>query len=188
RCQLVLDTSSSMYYPEKGLNKLLFSIYAAASLMYLLKKQRDAFGLTFFSDKIEFSAQQKSTAVHLKYLFSELQKLMSVQGAEKKTAVAATLHQIAEQIHKRSLVVIFSDMFENGGSLAPVFSALQHLKYKKHEVVVFNVHDRKSELDFDFENRPYHFVDIETGEEMKVNPAQVRENYLRAVQEHQKEL
>lgn len=188
RCQLVLDTSSSMYYPEKGLNKLLFSIYSAASLMYLLKKQRDAFGLTFFSDKIEFSAPVKSTAVHQKYLFSELQKLILTQPKEKKTAVAAALHEIAEQIHKRSLVIIFSDMFESGGNLAPVFSALQHLKYKKHEVVVFNVHERKSELEFDFENRPYHFVDIETGEEMKVNPAQVRENYLLAVQAHQKEL
>src|SRR5690606_18314420 len=136
RCQLVLDTSSSMYYPEKGLNKLLFSVYAAASLMYLLKKQRDAFGLTFFSDRIEFSASAKSTAVHQKYLFSELQKLISQKPAEKKTAVAAALHQIAEQVHKRSLVIIFSDMFESGGNLAPVFSALQHLKYKKHEVVV----------------------------------------------------
>src|SRR5688572_19981865 len=86
RCQIVLDVSSSMYYPEKDFNKLLFSVYSAASLMYLFKKQRDAFGLSCFSDKLELSTPAKSTAIHQKYLFSELEKLMTRQRRGDHTA------------------------------------------------------------------------------------------------------
>jgi uncharacterized protein (DUF58 family) len=191
RCQLVLDISSSMYYPGKDFNKLLFSIYSAASLMYLFKKQRDAFGLSCFSDKLEFSTPAKSTAVHQKYLFNELEKLMvrPVQGS--KTSVAAALHEIAELIHKRSLVIIFSDMFESGideERLSNIFAALQHLKYNKHEVVVFNVLDFKKELNFEFENRPYQFIDLETAEELKVHPSQVKEQYTALLTGFRKEL
>lgn len=184
RCQLVLDISSSMYFPENEFNKLLFSAYSAASLMYLLKKQRDAFGLSCFSDKIDLFTPAKSTAIHQKYLFAELEKLMSKKSKHVKTSVAASLHEIAELLHKRSMVIIFSDMFESAAtedSLQEVFSALQHLKYNKHEVIIFNVMDSKKELDFDFENRPYHFIDMETGEELKTHPLQVKESYTGAV-------
>ncbi len=190
RCQIVLDISSSMYYPEKDFNKLLFSVYSAASLMYLFKKQRDAFGLSCFSDKLELSTPAKSTAIHQKYLFSELEKLMNRERRGDGTAVAPALHEIAEQIHKRSLVIIFSDMLEGGddGQLTDIFSALQHLKHNKHEVVIFNVLDHKMELDFNFENRPYHFVDLESGEELKVHPGNVKEAYLSAISLYHKEL
>lgn len=191
RCQLVLDISSSMHYPEKNFNKLLFSIYSAASLMYLLKKQRDAFGLSCFSDKLELTTPAKSTVVHQKYLFSELEKLINRENRGNKTAVASALHEIAEQIHKRSLVIIFSDMFEGGTSedqLGDIFAALQHLKHNKHEVIIFNVLDHKKELDFDFENRPYHFVDMETGEELKVHPSSIKESYLSTIHNYHTEL
>lgn len=191
RCQIVMDISSSMYFPEKDFNKTMFSVYSAASLIYLFKKQRDAFGLSFFSDKVEFSSPAKSTTVHQKYLFSELENLLSQQSRGKQTAVASALHDIAEQIHKRSLVIIFSDMLEGGNSdqqLNEIFSALQHLKHNKHEVVVFNVLDHQKELDFDYANRPYHFIDMESGEELKVHPANVKETYLQAVQDYHKEL
>lgn len=190
RCQIVLDVSSSMYYPEKDFNKLLFSVYSAASLMYLFKKQRDAFGLSCFSDKLELSTPAKSTTIHQKYLFSELEKLMNRDRRGDGTAVASALHEIAEQIHKRSLVIIFSDMLEGGGDkeLSDIFSALQHLKHNKHEVVIFNVLDHKMELGFNFENRPYHFVDLESGEELKVHPGNVKEAYLNAVSAYHKEL
>lgn len=190
RCQIVMDVSSSMYYPEKDFNKLLFSVYAAASLMYLFKKQRDAFGLSFFSDKLEFSTVAKSTATHQKYLFSELEKLLNRKGRGHSTAVASALHEIAEQIHKRSMVIIFSDMLEGetDDGLSEMFSALQHLKHNKHEVVIFNVLDHKKELNFEFDNRPYHFVDLESGEELKIHPGNVKETYLKAVQSYHKEL
>lgn len=191
RCQLVIDISSSMYFPEKDFNKLLFSVYSAASLMYLFKKQRDAFGLSCFSDHLEFSTQAKSTAIHQKYLFAELQKLMTADPRGKQTAVATALHEIAEQIHKRSLVIIFSDMLGNvtpQDQLNDIFSALQHLKHNKHEIVIFNVLDHKKELDFEFDNRPYHFVDMESGEELKLNPQNVKETYLQQVESYHKEL
>lgn len=190
RCQIVIDVSSSMFYPEKDFNKLLFSVYAAASLMYLFKKQRDAFGLSFFSDKLELSTLAKSTTIHQKYLFSELEKLMNRKGRGDRTAVASALHEIAEQIHKRSLVIIFSDMLEGEANdrLSEIFSALQHLKHNKHEVVIFNVLDHKKELNFDFDNRPYHFVDLESGEELKIHPNNVKEAYLKAVNSYHKEL
>ena len=191
RCQLVLDISSSMYYPQKEFNKLLFSVYSAASLMYLFKKQRDAFGLSLFSDKLELSTPAKSTTVHQKYLFTELEKLMTVQSHQSGTSVANALHEIAELIHKRSLVIIFSDMLDAGAGekgLSEIFAALQHLKYNKHEVIIFNVLDFKHELAFDFENRPYRFIDMETGEELKVQPSQVKENYIESIEDFRKEL
>jgi uncharacterized protein (DUF58 family) len=191
RCQIVMDVSSSMYYPEKDFNKLLFSVYTAASLIYLFKKQRDAFGLSVFSDTLEFSTQAKSTSVHQKYLFAELESLLKREGRGNKTSVAAALHTIADQIHKRSLVIIFSDMLEGGtegDKLAEIFSALQHLKHNKHEVVIFNVMDHQKELNFEFENRPYHFIDMESGEELKVQANQVKETYLNAIQTYHQQL
>lgn len=190
RCQIVIDVSSSMYYPAKDFNKLLFSVHAAASLMYLFKKQRDAFGLSCFSDKLELSTSAKSTTIHQKYLFSELEKLINRNGRGERTAVATALHEIAEQIHKRSLVIIFSDMLEGeaAGQLSEIFSALQHLKHNKHEVIMFNVLDHKKELNFDFENRPYHFIDLESDEELKIHPNNVKEAYIQAVNMYQKEL
>jgi uncharacterized protein (DUF58 family) len=180
-----------MYYPDKEFNKLLFSVYAAASLMYLFKKQRDAFGLSTFAAEVELSTPVKSTAVHQKYLFTELEKLMQRQSKGDKTNVASALHEIAEQIHKRSLVIIFSDMLEtaaDGSGLDEIFVALQHLKYNKHEVVIFNVLDHTKEFDFSFENRPHHFIDLETGEELKLHPAEVKETYLNSIQQFHKEL
>lgn len=190
RCQVVLDVSSSMYYPQKDFNKLLFSIYSAASLMYLFKKQRDAFGLSLISDKLELSTPAKSTAIHQKYLFSELEKLMGKESSGVRTEIAPALHEIAEQIHKRSLVIIFSDMLEGGSGdeLGAIFSALQHLKHNKHEVIIFNVLDHKLELDFEFENRPHHFIDLESGEELKLHPGTVKDSYLDAVNSFHKEL
>lgn len=190
RCQIVMDASSSMFYPDKKFNKFLFSAYSAAALIYLLKKQRDAFGLSVFSDQIKFSSDAKSTAAHQKYLFSELEKLILGDSMNSRTNIASALHEIAEQIHKRSLVIIFSDMLEleSEEGLSRTFSALQHLKHNKHEVILFNVLDHKMELEFNFENRPYNFVDIETGEVLKIHPNHVRDSYLQSIDSYHKEL
>ena len=190
RCQIVIDVSSSMYYPDQFFNKLLFSVYASASLMYLFKKQRDAFGLSFFSDQLELTTTAKSTTAHHIYLFSELEKLMNRKSSGHPTDVASAMHQLAEQIHKRSLVIIFSDMLEaeSAEGLNKIFASLQHLKHNKHEVIIFNVLDHKMELGFEFDNRPYHFIDIESGEDLKIHPNNVRESYLEAVNSYHKEL
>ena len=180
RCFLLLDTSSSMNFPEKETSKLEFSIYAAASLMHLFKKQRDAFGLCLFSDKIDWISAAKSTSSHLFYLYAQLEKAYNEPKVNTTTNITGVLHHIAEQIHQRSMVIIFSDMLENGMNdekLQNLFAAIQHLKYNKHEVVIFNVTDKQKELDFDFANRPHHFIDMESGENIKVHPGKIRDAY-----------
>ncbi len=191
RCQILIDCSSSMYYPDKGINKFQFSALASAALMNLLKRQRDAFGLTLFAEQIEFHTGTKSTMAHQKYLLNELEKHLRAESILKKTNIVENLHLIAEQIHKRSLVVIFSDLLENSiseTSTDELFAALQHLKFNKHEVIIFNVNERKHELDFDFENRPYHFIDAETNEQVKLNPFQLKRIYLDRMNEFKKQV
>lgn len=184
RCQIVIDTSASMQFPEgEENNKLKFSIYAAAALCELLKQQRDAFGLTLFEDKIIQHYAAKGSPLHQKLILNTLSELLGNSFKNKTTDASSALNQIAEIIHQRSLVIIFSDMFESNSENDALFSALQHLKYKKHEVVLFHVVDRSKEMNFEFENKPYHFIDLETGEEIKLNPSQIKEQYKKSVNE-----
>ena len=164
RCYLLLDTSSSMNFPDKGVNKLQYSIYAIASLMYLFKKQRDAFGLCLFSDKIDWISPVRSTSTHLFYLYAELEKAYKQPRQNTSTNITDVLHHIAEEVHQRSMIIIFSDMLENNMNpekLNALFAAIQHLKYNKHEVIIFNVNDKHKEFDLGFDNRPHQFIDME---------------------------
>jgi uncharacterized protein (DUF58 family) len=186
RCQIIVDNSGSMHFPgkellEKGtMNKITFSAHAAAAIMNLLKMQRDAVGLSIFSDRLEENTPARSSTLHQKLLFMKLEEAMNSGGAgqQRRTAAASALHQIAETIHKRSLVILFSDMMDSMNDANEFFNALQHLKYNKHEVILFHVTDKKLEQEFRFENRPYQFIDVETGETVKVHANQVRESYL----------
>ncbi|MEJ2883110.1 DUF58 domain-containing protein [Pedobacter sp. GR22-6] len=187
RCQFIIDVSSSMYFPMGEYNKLNFAIQAVAALIYLLKRQRDAFGLSLFTDHLILNTAAKSTTTHQKYLYTHLEEVLKLQKMDLKTNVEQSLHQIAELIHKRSLVVIFSDMLSTGQdeqSTEALFSALQHLKFNKHEVVIFNVTDKSKEVDFNFENRPYEFVDMETGATLKAHASKVKEAYLNKIAQH----
>lgn len=186
RCQIIIDNSSSMYFPLidkpdfENPNKITFSIYAAAALITMLKKQRDAVGLSVFSDHIEIHTSARSTTAHQKYLFSLLETMLKpiTPDVHKKTSAAQAIHEIADNIHKRSLVVIFSDMFDSVADSAELFSSLQHLRHNKHEVILFHVIDRSKEIDFTYDSRPYRFIDMETGQELKVNPGEIRDLYI----------
>jgi uncharacterized protein (DUF58 family) len=190
RCQIVIDSSQSMLFPlerkDGEHNKLSFSVYAAAALIELLKGQRDAIGLTLFDADIYKHYPAKSNPTQQKLIYHELEELLNKTTSTdiSTTQSAKSLNQIAEIIHQRSLVVIFSDMFEDESQLETIFSSLQHLKYRKHDVVLFHVTDKNRELDFDFENRPYHFIDIETKQEIKLNPSQVKEAYTKKVNDY----
>jgi uncharacterized protein (DUF58 family) len=194
RCQIVVDASSSMYFPEadgaaKGyVNKLRFSALAAASLMNLLKKQRDAFGLSIFDEEVHTHTQCKSSTMHYRLLLSYLQQLIDNPERDKRTSAAKALHTIADSIHKRSLVILFSDMLEQNDNLDPIFSALQHLKYNKHEVVLFHVVDQSKEVEFEYENRPYLFIDMETGEKVRLQSNQVKDYYVKQMKEYKEAL
>ncbi len=191
RCQFVIDTSSSMYFPDDKYNKLTFSVQSTAALMYLLKKQRDAFGLSLFTDQLSLNTAAKSTNTHQKYLFSQLEKVLQLPKMNIPTNLALALHQIAELIHKRSLVVVFSDMMQtvhDEDKINALFSALQHLKFNKHEVVIFNVTDKSKEVDFNFANRPYQFIDMETGAILKAHTSKVKNAYLEEMSSYRQKL
>ena len=187
RCCLVVDTSSSMQFPKdsKKLNKLQFSCVAAASLIQLLKRQLDAAALALFDEQVNYLSDCRSTHSHYRMLMNELQKTMDATTENKVTNAAKTLHLVAEQMHKRSLIVIFSDMMDDADNIEDLFSALQHLRYNKHEVILFHIVDGAQELEFEFENRPYEFVDMESGERIKLQPHQVKEQYISRMQDFQ---
>lgn len=188
RCNIVIDTSSSMKYPQSGkFNKLEMSVVCAAALINLLRSQRDAVAVTLFDRDIYFESDCKISTTHAKMLFSRLEEIVRDRNFDIKDgdamredslggSIAKCLHQVAENTHKRSLILIFSDMMDSG-SEEEVFSALQHLRHAKHDVILFHVMDRKTELDFDFENRPYKFVDMETGGQVALNPLEYKEIY-----------
>ncbi len=193
RCQIVIDASSSMYFPNDAnakTNKLRFSILSAAALINLLKRQRDAAGLSIFTDEVLVNTDAKSSTKHHQLLYAQLENLLKQTPLNIKTSAAKCLHQIAEAVHKRSMIIIFSDMFDNmdGESADELFSALQHLKYNKHEVILFHVVDKQKELEFNFENRPYQFIDMETGEKVKLHSNQVKDYYIEKMQQFEKNL
>lgn len=196
RCQLVIDASSSMYYPnlespslEKP-NKLLFAIYASAVMMNLLKKQRDAVGLSIYADKLEVHTPNRTTQRHHRILYHELDKLLQVDAVNsaKQTQATVALHQVSELLHKRSLVMIFTDFIHSTKTLEEQFKAYKHLKYNKHEIVLFYLNEPITEKDLEFDNKPYKFVDLETGEEIKLSPNLYQKKHKEQAENYLKEL
>ncbi|WP_420551550.1 DUF58 domain-containing protein [Tenacibaculum aiptasiae] len=182
RCHLIIDNSASMHYPIiktqslDKLNKIGFSAIAAASLMEILKRQRDAVGLSIYSDTYEYYAPEKGSERHRKMLLNQLESLLS-SNSKATTETHEYLHEIAEKIHRRSLIFLFTDMFQTTKNEEELFEALRHLKYDKHEVILFHTYDKKTEFLFDFGNTPKKFVDVETGEEINLYAENVQENY-----------
>ena len=188
RCQLVIDQSSSMLFPierhgkQEHPNKLTFSVYASALLVELLSRQRDAFGLTLLSNGIDQQTQCRSSAVHKRYVMQMLDHVLHQPTGERQrqqrtTSIAESLHLLAESLHRRSLVVIFSDVFVADNEEEAFLDALRHLRHCKHEVLLFHTIDRRYELDFDYGNRPTEFIDLETGRRLKVQPSEVAALY-----------
>jgi uncharacterized protein (DUF58 family) len=193
RCHLIIDNSSSMHFPKLKNNepfyesKVGFSVLASAVLMNLLKKQRDAVGLSIYSDKFEYYAPEKGSDRHHRMLLNQLENLLENPKESKNTDTITFLHQIAEKVHRRSMIVLFTDMFQDGKE-EQLFNALQHLKHNKHKVVVFHVIDEKRELNFDFDNTPRKFIDVESGEIINLFAENVKEEYEKKVSDYFKKL
>ena len=187
RCHIIIDNSSSMHYPVmntfsvKKLNKIAFSALASAALMNLLKKQRDAVGLSVYSNTYDFYAPEKGSERHHQMLLNQLSNIVTVKPNNKQTDTYTYLHQIAEKIHRRSMIFLFTDMFQTTKDEIKLFEALRHLKHNKHEVVLFHVFDKDKELTFDFNNTPKRFIDVETGEYINLYAESVKKNYNAAV-------
>jgi uncharacterized protein (DUF58 family) len=186
RCHIIIDNSSSMHYPKLKdtenffENKIGFSVLASAVLMNILKKQRDAIGLSVFSDTYEYYAPEKGSDRHHRMVLNALEQLLEKPQVPKQTNTIQFLHQIAEKIHRRSMIILFTDMFQAEDENA-LFEALQHLKHNKHKVVLFHVIDSKTELNFDFDNSLRKFVDVETGEEVTVFADNIKSAYEKGV-------
>ena len=196
RCHIVIDKSSSMYFPVRNKldfehpNKLWYSVYSSAALIELMRRQRDAVGLSTFDSDIELHTDAKLSRTHINMVYAELEKLMSPYDKSQKASTNAiqSLHKIAEMTHKRSLVIIFSDMLDNLESLDELFAALKHLRYNKHEVVLFHALDSLHEQKLEYENCPHRFVDMETDEVLKLNPSDVKEFYEKIMTAKKNEL
>jgi len=193
RCHIIIDNSASMHYPVvkeqqiNQLNKVGFSAVASACLMEVLKRQRDAVGLSIFADSYQYYAPEKGGDRHRKMILHQLEKLVT-GNSDATTETYQYLHEIAEKIHRRSLIFLFTDMFQTNIDEEKMFEALRHLKYNKHEVVLFHTFDMKTELNFDFENSPKKFVDVETGETVNLFAENIKENYTKLVDSYFKEL
>ena len=187
RCHIILDNSTSMHYPKESgttidnLNKIAFSALASACLMHILKKQRDLVGLSIYSDAYDFYAPEKGSERHHQMLLNKLSDAVVSKPATAQTETYTYLHQIAEKIHRRSLIFVFTDMFQTSEDDEKLFEAFRHLKHNKHEVVLFHVFDKQKELTFNFDNRPRRFIDVETGEHINLYPDTIKDNYEAAV-------
>lgn len=193
RCHIIIDNSASMHYPVvkeqriNQLNKVGFSAVASACLMEVLKRQRDAVGLSIFADSYQYYAPEKGSDRHRKIILHQLENLLT-RSSDAKTQTHQYLHEIAEKIHRRSLIFLFTDMFQTNINHQEIFEALRHLKHNKHEVVLFHTFDMKTELNFDFNNTPKKFVDIETGEEVNLFAQNIQEKYKQMVDSYFKKL
>lgn len=183
RCHIIIDNSSSMHYPKLKKNqnfyenKIGFSVLASAVLMNLLKKQRDAIGLSVFSDTYEYYAPEKGSDRHHRMVLNALENVLVESKVRKSTDTISLLHQIAEKMHRRSMIILFTDMFQSNSGDEALFSALQHLRHNKHKVVLFHVLDNATERNFDFDNRPRKFIDVETGESISIFADNVKQEY-----------
>ena len=186
RCHLIIDNSSSMHYPKLNENqffyenKIGFSVLASAVLMNLLKKQRDAVGLSIFSDTYEYFSPEKGSDRHHRMLLNKLESILETPKQPKNTDTITFLHQIAEKMQRRSMIVLFTDMFQDKDD-EKLFKALQHLKHNKHKVVLFHVTDKKTELNLEYDNTPRKFIDLESGEEINLFAENIKNDYEKAV-------
>jgi uncharacterized protein (DUF58 family) len=194
RCHLIIDNSSSMHYPSfnnfniNKLNKISFSALAAAAIMNLLKRQRDAVGLSIYSNHYDYYSNEKASERHHQMLLAKLNEALANKRAQIITKTYTYLHEIADKIKRRSMVFLFTDMFQSDQEEEKLFEALQHLKYNKHEVILFHTYDKEKEIELDFSNRPKRFVDLETGEHLNLYADNVRQDYKEAVQKYFNEL
>ena len=194
RCHLIVDNSSSMHYPKQPqqdidhLNKISFSALAAAAVMQLLKKQRDAVGLSVYSDALDYYAPEKGSERHHQMLLDCLTTTAIEAPESQGTKTYEVLHQIAEKLHRRSLIFLFTDMLQPEQDTEKLFEALRHLKHNKHELVLFHVYDKATEYDFKFDNAPKRFVDVESGAAVDVHPEALQQSYEAAMEAYFKDL
>ena len=177
RAHLILDTSKSMTYASGKVTKLDYGIYLLAALSYLMISQQDAAGVVLFDEKIRSFIPPKSTPSHLNTLLNTL----DVKQPGNDTKIETVLHEMAERINKRGLVVIISDLLDDPKS---ILNGLKHFRHKNQEVILFHILDR-NELEFDFDSRT-KFIDMESGAEITTDPWHIKTDYKNLILDLQK--
>jgi uncharacterized protein (DUF58 family) len=172
RAYFVLDASGSMGFSATHDARIQFARKLAATLSYLIVDQGDAAGLSICQEKIHLEIPPTRRAAHLNHIFESLAKT----EPSGETGLIEALHTIAEKIGQRALVIIMSDLFCDTNALG---DALQHLRYRKHDIAVFHMLD-KQEIEFDFE-RPHRFVDMEDKTTVVAEPVLIAEDYRQAM-------
>jgi uncharacterized protein (DUF58 family) len=185
RCHLVLDVSPSMFYPKnEKRSKADFSMVAIASLMHLLKKQRDAYGLITFSNQLHEVIAPKLTESNRQRIFATFDKYIAQKDTPNASNILESIQQLAHHINKRGLIVIFTDFFDSNEieDFDLQFSkSIQQLLFKKHEIVIFHVLKNNKEVQFDFDNKPTEFIDIESGESVRIPSMAIQAEYQKSV-------
>lgn len=188
RCHLILDISSSMRFKHFAPHtKLSYGVHFGAAMLYLMHQQRDACGLITFDEIIRQFIPAKSSYSHLRHIYQQLESVLKESeesNFKRKTASSQLIHEIAERLHRRSLVILVTDLFENVEQHDALLSSLKHLKHKKHEVILFHVLEKRSERDLDFPDQRYVFEDLETGASLDLIPAQIRGDYKEKMAEY----
>ena len=175
KAHIILDQSASMDYGSKHYTKFEYAKLLAASFAYILIKQNDGVGLALFDDKINKLIPAKSMPSHLNVLFTHMEKA----STGSRTNIAQALHQSAEGIYKRGLVIIISDFMDN---VEKIINGLRHLRHKGHEVIAFHIIDN-NEIKFDFSDR-IKFIDKETQEAIVTDPWHIRKQYNKKFIDH----
>ena len=179
QCHLLIDTSRSMRYSTGAVTKLQYAQYLAASLAYLVNRQQDSVGLMGFDERVHTHVPARSRSGHMQTIFGYLSQLEPT----RETRLADMLHQAADRITRRSIVVIISDMYAEPAEIAP---ALQHLRFNGNDIIVFHVLDR-NELAFEFSGSVM-LEDAETAEQMSIAPEATASAYRERVNNHIKQL
>lgn len=195
RCRILLDTSGSMFYPRERMRtvnqpaKFLFGATAMLAIMNLLKRQRDAIGLSLFGRE-DYHSQTGSTYQHHKAIATKLSQVLAEKSlaGEEVVPLAQQLHLMAERTERRSLIIIFSDLLDVLENPEEFWNALQHLKHGKHEVILFWTLDHNTEQAFDFKAGPHKFVDLESGAIIRLNPADVQKRYREQIASFREDL
>ncbi|HVF21587.1 MAG TPA: DUF58 domain-containing protein [Pyrinomonadaceae bacterium] len=181
QCHLLIDTSASMNYAHAStVTKLQYAKFLAASLAYLLNRQQDAVGIVAFDEKVHTHVPARNRTGHMRTVFGYLSLLEP--GGE--TRLAESLHQLAEILTRRGIVVVISDFYDQADRLQEAF---QHLRFKGHDLVAFHVLDQ-NELDFDFKEPVLLLEDAETQEQIPVLPDVVMSGYRERMQRHIEEM
>ena len=193
RCHIVLDVSSSMYYPQPlstdlEQSKIGYATLLSASLMQIMNKQRDAIGLSMFSNELEFYSREKTNRTHFKTLLGKLENNLKKNIKLEKTKIHDSLHKLAERFHKRSLIIVISDFVDSSKNTDELFEALKHLAFRKHEIILFHILDKETELDLNLDNNYHKFIDVESNDELVLDNLDLQEEYKKMAFENVKML